>query len=96
MDKKQLLYASSYGLVTFPTTHNALHAEKVLDDLDIPFIVVPTPREISASCGLAVRFFEQQLQLISGAFLENNVSFSKVYSFQNGSYHDIGSPISKT
>jgi hypothetical protein len=55
MTKKLLLNVSTYCLLTFPTTHSAMRAEKVLDERSMTFIIVPTPREISEGCGLAVR-----------------------------------------
>lgn len=55
MTKKLLLNVSIYCLLTFPTTHSAMRAEKILDKKGMVFIIVPTPREISEGCGLAVR-----------------------------------------
>ncbi|NLJ55539.1 MAG: DUF3343 domain-containing protein [Firmicutes bacterium] len=39
---------------TFPTTHQAIRAEKVLLKTKKEFKVVPVPREISSSCGVAL------------------------------------------
>ncbi len=46
----------SSGVVLFHTTSSALRAEKVLvkDGLDVK--LVPTPRELSSDCGIALRF----------------------------------------
>jgi pyridoxine 5'-phosphate synthase PdxJ len=55
MTKKLLLNVTAYCLLTFSTTHSALRAEKALDERSMNFIIVPTPREISEGCGLAVR-----------------------------------------
>lgn len=41
---------------TFDSTHHALKFEKTLKESGIKLIVMPVPREISASCGLAVKF----------------------------------------
>lgn len=45
-----------YGLITFATTSHALKAEKVLQKTQFKFIIIPTLREISASCGLSIKF----------------------------------------
>jgi len=52
---KELIKLNDYGLLTFGTTTQALKAEKVLQSAGADFLVIPIPREISASCGLAVK-----------------------------------------
>ncbi|HCF49416.1 MAG TPA: hypothetical protein DER60_03990 [Syntrophomonas sp.] len=52
---KQLIKLDDYGLLTFSTTTQALKAEKVLHRSGAEYLVIPIPREISASCGLAVK-----------------------------------------
>ena len=39
----------------FPTTHDALDAETLLGDLGIDVVPIPTPKSISAHCGIALR-----------------------------------------
>lgn len=43
-------------LVTFDTTHMALRFEKTCRQADLAVRIVPVPRELSASCGLACRY----------------------------------------
>ena len=45
---------SGYLVLTFESTHAAMAAQKYLKDR-IPHIVMPGPRCISASCGIAIR-----------------------------------------
>ena len=42
-----------YGLLTFSSTHTAHRAEVLLRDLNVR--MMPTLREISASCGISLR-----------------------------------------
>lgn len=51
-----------YCVATFPCLHDALECEKTLKELDFKFQLIPVPREISSSCGLAVRFAPELLQ----------------------------------
>ncbi|HHY36392.1 MAG TPA: DUF3343 domain-containing protein [Firmicutes bacterium] len=53
-----------YCLLTFASTHAALRAEKALRQKEIPFLLIPTPREISAGCGLALRVPAGQVQQV--------------------------------
>ncbi len=43
-------------VLTFASTHRALQAEKVFQSREIPCVTIPVPRQISAGCGLALRF----------------------------------------
>lgn len=46
---------STYVL-TFVSTHAAMASSKTLASGGIDFWTIPTPREISAGCGIALRF----------------------------------------
>ena len=45
---------SCYYMLTFPTTHDAMAAEKALSP-QLPLAVMPTLRQVSASCGISLR-----------------------------------------
>ena len=47
---------SGYGVVLFYTTSSALRAEKALVDSGVEVKLIPTPRQFSSDCGLALRF----------------------------------------
>ena len=43
-----------YGIITFESTHHAMAAESVLKDEGIYTKTIPTPRDITLSCGLSI------------------------------------------
>ncbi len=45
-----------YGVVLFHTTSAAMRAEKLLLPGEFIIKLIPTPREFSSDCGLALRF----------------------------------------
>ncbi len=47
---------NSYGVVLFHTSSSAMQAEAVLVRAKIPVKMIPTPRELSSDCGIALRF----------------------------------------
>lgn len=47
---------SDYGVVLFHTTSSALRAEKLLKQTGFEVRLIPTPREFSSDCGMALRF----------------------------------------
>ena len=46
----------SYGVVLFYTTSAVMRAEKVLKKEQFDVKLIPTPRELSSDCGIAMRF----------------------------------------
>lgn len=53
---------SEYGVVLFHTTSSALRAEKVLQRAGLTVKLIPTPREFSSDCGMALRFLWAQVE----------------------------------
>jgi hypothetical protein len=60
----------TYWVALFKSVSYALMAEKVLKKEGIPFKLIPVPKEISADCGVCLRFTadarETILQVLSG------------------------------
>jgi hypothetical protein len=46
---------SAYGVILFHTTSAVLRAEKILVHEGLTVKIVPTPREFSTDCGIALR-----------------------------------------
>jgi hypothetical protein len=58
--------AREAGLIVFESTNMALKAERSLKGAGIPCSVIPTPREITAECGIAL--------LIRGGWVEKTAA----------------------
>lgn len=65
---------SEYGVVLFHTTSAALRAEKMAQRARLTVKLIPTPREFSSDCGIALRFAwadaEQTASLLRASRLE--------------------------
>lgn len=48
--------SESVYVITFQSTHAAMAASKQLNDMKVTHYTIPTPREIRAGCGMALRF----------------------------------------
>lgn len=54
-------------LLTFPSVHYAIRAEKALNQAQIENKTIPTPREVSTSCGLCLVVpLEHEEKILSG------------------------------
>ncbi len=49
-----------YGVVLFHTTSSAMRAEKTLLRAGLEIKMIPTPRQFSSDCGIALRFDRAQ------------------------------------
>ncbi len=46
----------NFYVISFDSTHHAIKAEKLFKEHNLNIRMMPTPREITASCGLSIRF----------------------------------------
>jgi hypothetical protein len=54
----------NYGVVLFRTTAMAMKAEKTLSREGYGITLIPTPRQLSSDCGIALRFVWSQNEAI--------------------------------
>lgn len=76
---KNLLNLDEFYVFTFATTSHALKAEKVLKQVGLEFIIVPTLREISSSCGLSVKTPPDLVNDINVRLEEEQVPVDAIY-----------------
>lgn len=68
-----------FGVVTFESTSHAIKGEKVLKEENIKIKTIPTPREITSSCGLSIRFKLEDLDTIKNTIKSNNLAINGIY-----------------
>lgn len=66
-------------IISFNSTHHAIESEKILGSKNIKFTTIPTPREISASCGISIRFLEDDLEDIIKIFSSDNLLYKGIF-----------------
>lgn len=76
---KDLLTVQKFGILTFKATAHALMAEKALEQGEKVFMIMPTPREISISCGLAVKVYPEDLEETRNYLEQNKVAIEGIY-----------------
>jgi hypothetical protein len=71
-----------YFVVTFPSVHHAIKTEsKLKGKADFIIRLVPVPREISSSCGVAAKINNAQLVEIKGLFAANELEYDCIYLY---------------
>ena len=57
----------AYYVAAFGSTHRSLAVAAALDEGHVPYQTIPTPREISAGCGIALRCRPGELAALRAA-----------------------------
>lgn len=71
-----------FYVIVFESTHYAILAEQFFKDKAYKFTIIPTPREITHSCGLSIRFTQDQLEDIKETIEEFNIDIKGIYKMK--------------
>lgn len=71
----------NYYLITFDSTHKAMAMEKLLLK-HCSVEMIPTPRELSASCGLSLKFKDVELAQVLAAIQNEDVHLDGLVLYQ--------------
>ncbi len=75
----ELLPLDEYCVFTFATTSYALKAEKELQAAEAEFIIMPTLREISSSCGLSIKMYPDTRESLEQVLADRAVPVEAIY-----------------
>jgi len=70
---------SVYGIVLFHNSSSAMRAEATLKKVGMSIKLVPTPRELSSDCGVALRFPWESEQEVDRILTEAKVVIAGIY-----------------
>lgn len=74
---------------TFYSTYLALEFERKLKAAALEVKIIPVPRQISSSCGLAGRILAEDLEKIKVICQENNLEYEEIYQFNGQKYSQL-------
>ena len=78
-----------FAVMTFKSTNYAMKSELVFKNEEINFRTIPTPREITHSCGLAIKFDLKDLVLAREVVDKNDLNIDgifKIVKSESGSF----------
>jgi hypothetical protein len=70
---------NTFLILTFDSTHHAMRAESILKDNDLSIKTIPTPRDITLSCGLAIRVNIADKDRIVKMYEDKILDFKNLY-----------------
>lgn len=76
-------------LITFENTHQAISGEDLLNKENIKNRVMPTPTNITKSCGISIKIEEEQYIIVTNLALMDKLKFKNIYLKYNGNYEVI-------
>jgi N-acyl-L-homoserine lactone synthetase len=71
---------AEYRVVLFHSTAHALRAEKVLERAGFKIKMIPTPRQISSDCGMALRFDPADEEKVAATLKEYGVPTNGIHA----------------
>ncbi|NLT20084.1 MAG: DUF3343 domain-containing protein [Syntrophomonadaceae bacterium] len=77
-----LIKTNNYTVFTFTSTSNALKAEKLLKEIKAEFLIMPTLREISSSCGLSIKLASENQPVYYQYLIDHNVDIDGAYNVE--------------
>jgi hypothetical protein len=70
---------AAYSVVLFHSTAHAIRAEKVLVRAGLAIKMIPTPRQLSSDCGMALRFERQDSERVAATLEKNQVPTNGIH-----------------
>ena len=74
-----------YGLVTFKSTNFAMLGEGVFKENSFVFKTIPTPRDVSTSCGLSLLFFVEDVDKVKELVNQGELNIDSMYLYSKSS-----------
>ncbi|KGG80011.1 hypothetical protein Y919_08605 [Caloranaerobacter azorensis H53214] len=68
-----------FCVAVFNSTNHAIQGEKILKNRNIEIKVIPTPREITASCGLSIKFDKKFLEEVLSCIQSRALNIKGIY-----------------
>lgn len=75
-----LMSINNYCAITFPNTHSAIQAEKILERFSFSFLIMPVPRIISSGCGLAIKTSPDNYNEVLALLVKAGISIEGAYT----------------
>ncbi len=74
---------TQYGVILFHTTSSVMRAEKLLAGKEYAVKLIPTPRQFSSDCGIALRFEWACCRQIRSLLSESGLEFDAIHPLED-------------
>jgi len=73
----------------FHSIHRVMKAEKILQSQGLDFLLIPVPRQLSADCGMAIRFSRELRSAVETALGAAGLAISELWLMESGKYRRL-------
>lgn len=70
----------------FHSIHRVLKAEKLLKQVEVNFLLIPVPRQLTSDCGLALRFSPEVRDQLLATLADAGLSPVELHQRREGGY----------
>lgn len=79
---------NKYYILTFENTHGAITAENILKGENIKIEIMPTPTNITKSCGISIKLSDEYIEKVKLMATGGKIRIKNAY-VKNGTNYDI-------
>lgn len=72
-------------VISFYSTNYTFLAEKFLKDKDISIMIIATPRIITRSCGMSIKFEKKDIDKVKEILIKNKIQVMGIYEIEKNS-----------
>lgn len=76
-------------IAIFHSIHRVMKAEKILLGRQLDILLIPVPRQLSADCGMVVRFSSVLQQAVEDALGQAGLKISELWLMDAGKYRRL-------
>ncbi len=84
-----MILDTDYCCVTFQNVHTALRFERDMKAHSLQVRLIPVPRKISATCGMAARVSLQEWEAVKTKMLSEQLEFEKVFHITKNEIKEV-------
>ena len=77
-------------ILVFASNTEVLNVEDLLEEMDLPFELVPVPKEVNPNCGLAISFLKENRESIFEALAEGGFKPQASYLRRGDDFRPCG------
>lgn len=66
-------------IISFNSTHQAIKCDKIFGKNEMNYAVLPTPREITQSCGISIKFEIENIDKVKDIIKENEIEYKGMF-----------------
>jgi len=79
LDQDEQVVNEGECVAIFHSIHRVMKAEKILQGADLEILLIPVPRQLSADCGMAIRFSFATLDAVTRVLRQSGLEIAEIW-----------------